>query len=406
MKRFALLVLLLCASSVRADDWPQFRGPAGSARAVGPEAPVEWGPQKNIRWRTAIDGTGNSSPIVSRGRVFVTVAADKGRRRSVLCLDRKTGATLWTRTVDAPEEPTQQDNPYCGSTPCSDGERVVVWHSTAGLHCYDFEGKPLWSRDLGKFNHMWGYGASPIVHGDRIFLSCGPGDRSFLVALDKKTGDVAWKAEESGGKSGEWIGSWCTPRIVAVEGKEQILIACPGHVKAYDPATGKELWRCEGLGKLVYADVAVDAGIGVATGEDEGGNSIGFRLGGQGDVTSTARLWSSPRPLEVGTGLILEGHLWTADNNGVLRCTDVQSGKAVLETRLPGGAAWSSMVSSGNRLYVTTRSGDTVVFVPDRKEFKPLAINKLGEPTNATPALSDGEIFLRTSKAVYCIAAR
>jgi len=138
-----------------------------------------------------------------------------------------------------------------------------------------------------------------IIHGDRIFLSCGPGDRTFLVALDKKTGDVVWKAEESGGKSGEWIGSWCTPRILSVAGKDQILIAWPNHVKAYDPPTGKELWRCGGLGKLVYADVAVDAGIGVATGEDEGGNSIGFRLGGQGDVTSTARLWSSPRPLEV-----------------------------------------------------------------------------------------------------------
>jgi hypothetical protein len=150
------------------------------------------------------------------------------------------------------------------------------------------------------------------------------------------------------------------------------------------------------MGKLVYADVAVDGGIGIATGEDEGGNSIGFKLGGE-------RLWARPRPLEVGTGMIVDGHLWTVDNNGVLRATAVETGKPALEARLPGGAAWSSMVSSGGRLYVTTRSGDTVVFTPDLKKFAPLAINKLGEPTNATPALSDGEIFLRTSKAVYCI---
>ena len=159
------------------------------------------------------------------------------------------------------------------------------------------------------------------------------------------------------------------------------------------------------MGKLVYADVAVGDGIGVATGEDEGGNSIGFRLGGRGDVTATARLWSLPRPLEVCTGLILDGRLWTVDNNGVLRCTDAATGKSILEARLPGGAAWSSMVMSGGRLYVTTRSGDTVAFAPDPAAFAPLAVNRLGEPTNSTPAVSDGEVFLRTRKAVYCIAS-
>jgi len=150
---------------------------------------------------------------------------------------------------------------------------------------------------------------------------------------------------------------------------------------------------------------AVDAAIGVATGEDEGGDSIGFRLGGQGDVTASARLWSSPRPLEVGTGMIVDGHLWTVDNGGVLRSTDVKTGRPSLEARLPGGAAWSSIVSSGGLLYVTTRSGDTVVFVPNPKEFKALAVNKLGEPSNSTPAISDGQIFLRTQKSLYCIAA-
>src|SRR5579862_6597738 len=406
MTRLLLPALLLSVSSVLADDWPQFRGPSGSGAGAGAAAPVEWGPGKNVRWRTPLDGTGSSSPIVSRGRVFVTVATEKGRKRSLVCLDRNAGTLLWTRTVDAAPEPTQQDNPFCGSTPCTDGERVVVWHSTAGLHCYNVEGKPLWSRDLGKVDHMWGYGSSPVLHGDLVFLNVGPGDRTFLVAVDKKSGEIVWKADEPGGESKEWIGSWCTPRIVPIDGNDQLLVAWPGHVKAYEPATGREIWRCEGLGKLVYADVAVGGGIGVATGEDEGGNSMGFRLGGQGDVTATARLWTQPRPLEVGTGMIAGGDLWTVDNNGVLRCTDVTSGKAVLETRLPGGPAWSSMVSSGGRLYVTTRSGDTVVFAPDRKAFAPLSVNKLGEPTNATPAISDGEIFLRTSKAVYAIGVR
>jgi outer membrane protein assembly factor BamB len=394
-----IVAVLLCGSLVRADDWAQFRGPGGTGKANDAEVPVEWGSQKNIRWRTTIDGVGNSSPIVSKGRVFVTVASEKGKKRSLVCLDRKSGEKLWTQTVDfAGVEPTQGDNPTCGSTPCADGDRVVVWHASAGLHCYDFAGKLLWSRDFGKVDHMWGYGSSPVFHGEHVLLNVGPGDQTFLVALDRKTGKVVWKAEEPGGKSKEWIGSWCTPRIVSIAGKERILAAWPNHVKAYDPATGKEVWRCEGMGKLVYADVAVDNGIGIATGEDEGGPSIGFRLGG-------ARLWSLTRPMEVGTGMIIDGHLWSVDNSGILRATAVETGKPVLETRFPGGAAWSSMVSSGGRLYVTTRSGDTVVFKPDLKQFTPLAINKLGEPTNATPAFSEGEIFLRSSKSVTCVSA-
>src|SRR6185295_19575034 len=162
----------------------------------------------------------------------------------------------------------QQDNPHCGSSPCADGERVVVWHSSAGLHCYDFDGKPLWSLDLGKFAHMWGYGSSPILHGDRVVLNAGPGPRTFLVSVDKKTGKEAWRSEEPGAKSSEWVGSWCTPRVVAVDGKERLLMAWPGAVKAYDPASGAVVWSCGGLGKLVYADVAVAGGVGIATGED------------------------------------------------------------------------------------------------------------------------------------------
>ena len=389
-----MTTVLLSAVLLLSQDWSQFRGPLGAG--VGGEAPVEWSPQKNVRWRTEISGTGNSSPIVSNGRVFVTVSAEKGRKRSLLCVDRASGKVLWTRTVDVPgEEPTQQDNPFCGSTPCADGERVVVWHSSGGLHCYDFSGKPLWTRDLGKFAHMWGYGASPILHGDRVLLNCGPGERTFLVSIDRKTGEVAWKAEEPGAKVDAWVGSWCTPRIV----NGQVVVAWPDAVKAYDPATGKILWKVDGLGKLVYADVAIGDGIGIATGEDEAGSCIGFKLGGE-------RLWSRPRPLEVGTGMIVDGHLWTIDNGGFVRCTEAATGKEVLQDRFPGGAAWSSIVASGKRLYATTRSGDTVVFVPDPKKFAALAVNKLGEPSNSTPAISDGEIFLRTAKAVYCISEK
>ncbi len=394
------IALLLAPFSALADDWPQFRGPQGNGASAETAFPLEWGPQKNVRWRTPLAGSGSSSPIVSKGRVFVTVAEDKGKKRSLLCLDRKTGAVLWTKTVthDA-AEPTQQDNPYCGSTPCADADCVVVYHSTAGIHCYDLDGKHLWYRDLGRFAHMWGYGSSPILHGDRVFLNRGPGERTYLVALDKKTGATLWQADEAGGSDSKWIGSWATPVVVKAGDKDQLVVGYPDHVKAFDPASGKVLWTCEGLGKLVYADVVVADGIGVATGEDEGGNSIGFRIGGE-------RLWSRPRAMEVGTGVIVAGHLWTVDNGGFIRCTEAATGKEVLKERLEGGAAWSSIVSAGKKHYVTSRSGDTLVLKLDGQAVQVLSVNKLGEPTNATPALSDGEIFLRTGKALYCIGEK
>jgi outer membrane protein assembly factor BamB len=401
--RNAALAILLLQVSVYADDWPQFRGAAGNAVSAEKEAPLEWGPGKNIRWKSLLTGGGNSSPIVSRGRVFVTIAEEQGKKRILICLDRKTGALFWSRSVACAVEPTQEDNPHCGSTPCADGERVIVWHYSAGLHCYDFDGKPLWNRDLGKLSHMWGYGSSPVLHGDHVLLNGGPGDRTFLTALDKRTGATLWQHDEPGGDGKKWIGSWGSPVVVKIDGKDQILLGFPSQVKAFDPASGKVLWTCGGLGQLVYADIVVGNGMGVATGEDEGGDSIAFKLGGQGDVTATQRLWNRRRPLEVSTGLILDKHLWTVDNGGIIRCTEVESGREVHKERSPGGAAWGSIVSAAGRFYFTTRSGDTVVFSPDPKGIKVLAVNSLGEPSNATPAFSDGEIFIRTNRAVYCI---
>lgn len=245
-------VLVLLVSSAVAGDWPAFRGPAGNGVANDDKAPLHWDPGNNVRWKASLPGPGNSSPIVSRGRVFITCAENEGRKRNLYCFDRQSGEKLWVRTVEFPTvEPTHRSNPYCASTPVADGSNVVVWHGSAGVFCYNLDGKEIWKMDLGETRHDWGYASSPILHRGKVILNFGPGSRTFLAALDLKTGDLVWKRDEPGGLDAtdkRMVGSWSTPIVVQVENKDQILCSMPTRVIACDPETGSLLWFCAGLG--------------------------------------------------------------------------------------------------------------------------------------------------------------
>ena len=245
-------VLVVMAASATAADWPAFRGPDGNGVAHEDKAPVNWGPERNVRWKAPLPGPGNSSPIVSRGRVFVTCAEDEGKKRNLYCFDRRTGEKLWVRTVEfATVEPTHKSNPHCAPTPVTDGSRVVVWHGSAGVACYNFDGKELWKKDLGTMRHDWGYASSPILHRGKVILNFGPGARTFLAALDLKTGNLLWKHDEPGGLDAtdqRMVGSWSTPIVARVDDQEQILCSMPSRLIACDPETGSLLWFCTGLG--------------------------------------------------------------------------------------------------------------------------------------------------------------
>ena len=317
------------------------------------------------------------------------------------------------RTVEFPSvEPTHQSNPYCGSTPVADGARVVVWHGSAGVFCYDFDGKERWKKDLGEVHNEWGYGSSPILHRGKVILNFGPGDRAFLAALDLKTGQLLWKYDEPGGPKtllkGNW-GSWSTPIVAQVGGQEQILCSMLTQVVACDPKTGVKLWFVEGLAEpkvdLIYASPVVSAGIGVAFTGWGNGPTIGFKLGGAGDVTASNRLWLARQPQRIGSGVVVDGHVYIVNAGpGTAQCMECQTGKIRWTERLEGGESWGSVVMAAGRLYVTSRRGVTAVFRPDPEKFELLATNDLGEPSNATPAISDGQIFLRTDGHLYCIA--
>ncbi len=410
----ALLVLCPAGQTGRAEEWTQFRGPLGRGITSDRNLPVEWGPDKNIVWRAELPSPGNSSPVVSEGKVFITVASKDGHQRSLFCFDQKDGKQLWERTVEYTEdEPTHNTNPYAGSSPACDGERVVVWHSSAGMYCYDYEGNLQWNVDLGKFIHIWGYGASPIIHGDLVINNCGPGERTFLVALDKKTGKEVWRTEEPGGASGlaagprNWIGSWSTPMLATIDGQEQLVVSFPHHVKGYDPKTGKEIWQCDGLGDLVYTSVVIGDGVIVAMGGFHG-PAIAFTPGGTGNITEKARLWRVDRrnPQRIGSGVILDGVMYMANADGTVECLDPKTGESKWEGRLSGGSLWGSIVAAGDNLYVTTQRGDTVVFKANPEKLEEVANNSLRENSNSTIAVADGKIFLRTFKALYCIGEK
>ncbi|MCI0628959.1 MAG: PQQ-like beta-propeller repeat protein [Acidobacteria bacterium] len=404
------LVFVLC-TPILAENWPLWRGPAGTGVSGETGLPVRWSTTENVRWRTPLPERGNSTPIVWRDRIFVTQALEKNGKRRLMCLDRTTGKLLWQSGVAYLEkESTHATNPHCSPSPVTDGERVIAWFGSAGLVCYDFQGKVLWRRDLGKQAHIWGYGSSPILHGDLCILNFGPGERSFLIAVNKRSGKTLWQVDEPGGNFGnnpsEWTGSWSTPLVIQTGGREELIVGLPSRAAAFDLRTGKELWTCRGLNPLVYTSPLWAEGVLVLMGGFNG-SSLAVRPGGSGDVTGTHRLWQIPKTKQrIGSGVIARGHIYILDEPGVAGCYELQTGNMVWQERLAGPSkeltSWSSMVLADGKLYVINQGGDTFVLKPSPK-FELISANPLGETTNASLAISNGDIFIRTHQALWCI---
>jgi outer membrane protein assembly factor BamB len=380
------------------------------------DLPTTWSKTENVRWRIDLPEAGNSTPVVCRGRVFVTQAVDD--RRTLMCFDRTDGKLLWTEGVSTGhKEPTHGTNPYCSPSPVTDGECVIASFASDGLYCYDYDGKQLWKRDdLGEQIHIWGAGVSPVIYGDLCLVNFGPGATTYLTAINKRTGETVWKTEEDTGygqsKGGEakggntYIGSWTTPVIMKVDGNDQVLVSWPKRLAAYDPKTGNEIWRCLGLNPLVYTSPIYSEGIVVAMG-GFGGMSIAVRAGGEGDVTESRRLWHHPRTKQrIGSGVIKDGHIYIHNDPGVAECIELESGKQVWEERLagPGGSGtnWSSVMLAGDNCYTINQGGNCFVFKASPK-FELVSVNPLGERSNSSIVPSDGELFIRTHKSLWCI---
>lgn len=421
MKTILLIIGVTCLVSLpsSARDWPSWRGGfSGSGETDEKSIPTKWGPETNVKWRVDLPEAGNSTPVIFGDHVYVTQPVTGDTTRNLWCLDRETGEKLWETGVSyAKEERTHRSNPYASASPAVDESGVYVSFGSAGFLAVNHEGKELWKRDFGAIDHVWGNSTSPVIVGDLVIHYHGPARNAVLYGLDKQTGETVWKWEEPAWKPGKRtdgfgdrdgegvIGSFSTPILVTTSERTELIMSFPMELKAFDPNTGEVLWTCAGLNPLVYTSPVHDDGIVVAMGGYHG-NSIGVRVGGSGDVTDSHRLWQEVRHNGgIGSGVARDGMLYYQDAGGVVFCDDMKTGKTVWKDRLPGaGKSWGSFVLAGDQIYTLSQAGDSVIFKASPEGFEPIEQNNLGEETNSSIAISDGELFIRTHEGIWCIA--
>jgi outer membrane protein assembly factor BamB len=423
-----LIATSWATTAMAEDNWPQWRGAAGTGKTNAVAAVNQWGPNTNIRWRTALPEAGNSSPIAWGGKIFLTQPLSDLNQRAVMCFHRQTGKELWRRGVTySDDERTHRTNPYCSASPAADDSLVIAWFGSAGLVCWDHNGKQIWQRDLGRQVHQWGYGSSPILHEDLCILNFGPGNREFLIAVEKATGKTVWKVEawedakerklsgpENDGGANDFErsdqraqrlrGSWSTPVITSIDGKIQMLVTLPRRIASFDPVTGELLWICGGGAPLAYASPMESGGIVVGLGGYRGA-SLAVRVAGRGNLTESQRLWHEPKDGGwLGTGITEGDVLYAADTSGVLHCREMETGKFLWKERTQAGSTWSSITQDGNGLmFLLSKSGTTTVFRPNKQRLDVIAVNALNEPSNASVVIADSEILIRTDKALWSI---
>jgi outer membrane protein assembly factor BamB len=411
MSRATLLFLSLCPATSSAADWPEFRGPTGQGLAQEGGLPIEWGPSKNVAWRKAIPGSGWSSPVVVAGKVYLTAAVPVPNREdlalSALCLDAKDGKILWNVEVfrqgaDAPG--IHDKNSHASPTPVVKGDRLFVHFGHMGTACLDLKGKVLWrNRDL-EFVPVHGAGGSPIVVDDLLVFS-GDGFRvRFVVALETATGKVRWQTERSGPAPVKQF-SFTTPLLINHQGRRQIISPGSDVVGAYDPSTGKELWRVRYRGYSVIPRPVYGHGLLFVCTGYESPRLLAIRPDGKGDVTNTHVKWTTGRGVPHAPSPLLVGsELYMVSDRGVASCLDAKTGKVHWSQRL-GTAFSASPLHAAGRIYFQAEDGKGVVLKAGTT-FARLARNDLGERSLASYASADGALFIRTAGHLYRVQGK
>lgn len=401
----SLLLFLATVSLVHAENWPQWRGPRGDGTSLETKVPTEWSAEKNIRWKTAIPGIGHSSPVVWGDRIFVTTCLEGDQERMLLCIDRSSGKILWQReVVKSPLEHKNKLNSYASATPATDGKYVWVAFfqiPMIELVCYDFDGKEIWRKSPGEFHSVHGFCSSPVLYKDLVILNCDQDSQSAcIVAYDKASGQEKWRADRPNRTR-----SYCTPVIKALAGREQMMLSGSKCVASYDPDTGKQLWLVDGPTEQFVASLVVTDNVVFVTGGFPTLHLLGIDPDGSGNVTNSHVLWHEhgavasyvPSPISAGDWFFV------VSDGGACTCWDARSGKEMWKQRLGQHHSASSISANGN-LYFTADNGDTYVIKASDK-YQLVSLNPLGEQVRASPAVSDGELFIRGVSNLYCISS-
>jgi outer membrane protein assembly factor BamB len=433
----------LPAAASAGGSWPSFRGVQASGVADGQHLPDRWDAKtgENILWRTSIPGLAHSSPVVWGDRVFVTTAVsqnpnatfkpglygdgdaseDRSRQRwMIYAVDKRTGRILWERAAHEgdPLNKRHIKSTYASATPATDGRIVVAWFGSQGVHAYDVNGTFRWSVDLGRVDmgaydiptYEWGPASSPIIWDGLVILQCDTQADSFLLALNAETGETVWKVAR------EELPSWGTPTVVTTPDGPELVTNASNFVRGYDPGTGQERWRLGGSSKITApTPFAADGLIVVTSGRAPERPMFVVRPGARGDITpaqdqTTSRgiAWSKTgRGSYMPTPIVYKGVLYVLANNGVFDAYTLRTGDEIYRQRVPhpGSGFSASPVAADGKIYVSGEDGDMVVIAAG-PELKAIATNSMGDPLMATPALSDGVMFVRSAHTLFAIGKK
>ena len=405
--------------------WPQWRGPQGTGVSRTANPPVEWSDTRNIRWKVEIPGRGSGTPVIWGDRVYVTSAVPVGvdgaaqhaprgalarvaHKYVVLALDRNTGKTVWERVAreEAPHEAAHAENgTWASPSAIVDGQHVIASFESHGYYAYDLNGNPVWQIDLGdkRMRSQFGEGSTPALHGNTLVIVWDHPGESMVVALDKRTGKELWR------KARTEIDTWATPLIATVNGKPQAIVPAMNKITSYDLATGDVVWESAGLTMNPIPSPVTDGSLAYLMSGFRGNRLKAIHLAdAKGDITNTPAIaWTLDRDTPyVPSPLLYDGILYfLKTNNGLLSALDAKTGQpyyqAVRLDAVPN--VFSSPVGAGGRIYIAGREGSTVVLKHGPK-LEVMAVNELGDGFDASPALVDGEIYLRGYRYLYCIA--
>lgn len=437
---FGFIVVCCLASAAIGENWSQFRGSNQDGVVTGTKLPVEWGPKTNILWKVKLPGVGWSSPVVWGDRIFITTAEtenlrkpnpkfttfdlgssaadDVSYRQKVLCYDATNGKKLWVQQCreGLPHIRIHANNTYASETPATDGQRVVAYFGMVGVYCYDLSGKPLWDRDLGSHatQNDWGTGSSPILYGDRVYIQCDNEEASFLVALDKNTGQDVWRVTR------EEQTNWSTPYLWKNKIRTELVTAGGSQMRSYDPQTGKLLWSMAGSGRTGVTPVADSERLYVDSYQRDSGYKgvlAAIRAGAAGDIslqpdeTSNSFVaWSVIiQGCRMASPAICHDCVYLSEEfAGIIRCYDAKTGKEHYRKRVPGAANGftASALVNGDKVYFIDQRGRTHV-IESGPEFKVVAMNKLSEEMCwASPAVVGNRILLRTTGHLFAIGEK